>query len=122
MSVEVEVNVAGSEEFGEAVKRFDAEMQRQLHDRLTEWAEKTRAEAQRLVPVRTGYLRSTIYGRTREWTAEIGAEASYAAHVEFGTSTAQAKPFLNPAVQSQLPQLETLLLQAVDSAKAEAGL
>ena len=122
MSIETEIDIAGSEEFSEAVNRFDAEMQRQLHERLAEWAEQVRAEASRLVPTRTGYLRSTIYARTREWEAEVGAEAVYAANVEFGTSRAQAKPFLNPAVEARLPELETLFLQALDSAKSEAEL
>jgi len=97
-------------------------MQNKLHQSLSEWAENVRTEAQSIAPVRTGYLRSTIYARTREWNTEVGAEATYAADVEFGTRTAQAKPFLNPAVQSQLPELERVLLQALDMAKMEAGL
>ena len=122
MSVEVNIDVAGNEELAGAISHFDAEMQNKLHESLQEWAENVRTEAQRIVPVRTGYLRSTIYARTREWNTEVGAEASYAADVEFGTRTAQAKPFLNPAVQSWLPELERLLLQAIDLAKTEAGL
>jgi HK97 gp10 family phage protein len=122
MSVELNIDIAGSEELNQALSRLDAAMQQQLHDSLSAWAEKTRAEAQRLVPVRTGYLRSTISARTHEWQTEIGAEASYAAAVELGTSTVHAQPFLNPAVESQLPELERQLLQAIDAAKTEAGL
>jgi len=122
MSVEINIEPEGVEEFKEAINRFDLEMQEQLKQRLAEWAEKTRADASRLAPVRTGYLRSTVYARSQEWNAEIGAEASYAGSVEFGTLTAQAKPFLNPAVQANAPELERLFLQALDSAKAEAGL
>ena len=122
MSVEVEVNVAGSEEFKEALNRFDTEMQSRLHEQLAEWAENVKAEASRLAPARTGYLRSTIYARTREWQADVGAEAAYAANIEFGTSRAQAKPFLNPAVESQLPELERLVAEALETAAVEAGL
>ena len=122
MSVEVNIDVTGNEELARAVSRFDAELQRKMHESLRAWAENVKTEAQRTVPVRTGYLRSTIYARTREWNTEVGAEATYAADVEFGTRTAQAKPFLNPAVQSQLPELERVLLQALDMAKMEAGL
>ena len=122
MSVEVDMNLAGSEEFAQALRRFDSVMQRQLHERLAEWVESVKEEAARLASVRTGYLRSTIYARTREWKAEVGAEASYAASVEFGTRNAQAQPFVTPAVQSRLPDLERFLLQALDNAKAEAGL
>ncbi len=122
MSVEVDIDVAGNEELSRAISQFDAEMQKKLHESLRAWAENVRTEAQRIAPVRTGHLRSTIYARTREWNAEVGAEASYAADVEFGTRTVQAKPFVNPAVQSKLPELEHLLLQAIGLAKAEAGL
>ena len=122
MSVEVNIEIAGSEELRQALSRLDAEMQKKIHESLREWAENVRTEAQRIVPVRTGYLRSTITSRTTEWNAEVGAEASYAADIEFGTRTAQAKPFLKPAVESKLPELERFLLQALDLAKTEAGL
>jgi len=122
MSVEINLDLAGAEEFKQAIARFDAEMQRHLHERLAEWAESVKIEAARIVPVRTGYLRSTIYARTLEWQAEIGAEASYAASVEFGTRYAQAKPFFHPAVQARLPELERVFLEALDLAKTEAGL
>jgi HK97 gp10 family phage protein len=122
MSVEVNLDLAGAEEFKQAIARFDAEMQRHLHEKLIEWAENVKTEVARLVPVRTGYLKSTIYARTLEWQAEIGAEAAYAANVEFGTRYAQAKPFLHPAVQARLPELERVFLEALDLAKAEAGL
>jgi len=122
MSVEVEVEVEGSEEFKTAINKFDAEMQSRLHERLAEWAENVKTEASRLAPARTGYLRSTIYARTIGWEAQVGAEATYAASVEFGTSKAQAKPFLNPTVESRLPELERTVAEALETAAAEAEL
>jgi len=121
MSVEINCDLTGAEEFKQAIKRFDAEMQRQVHEQLAKWAETVKTEATRLVRVRTGYLRSTIYARIQEWCTEVGSEAAYAANVEFGTRSAQAKPFLNPAVQAHLPELERVLLEALDLAKMEAG-
>ena len=122
MSVEVNCDLAGAEEFKQAIARFDEEMQRQLHEQLARWTENVKTDAMRMVPVRTGYLRSSIYARTQDWQAEIGAEVAYAANVEFGTRNAQAKPFLHPAVQARLPELERVLLTALDLAKVEAGL
>ena len=122
MSVEITCNLVGAEEFKQAIARFDAEMQRQVHEQLAKWAETVKTEATRLVPVRTGYLRSTIFARIQEWNAEVGAEAAYAANIEFGTRYAMAKPFLNPAVQAHLPELERVLLEALNLAKMEAGL
>jgi hypothetical protein len=76
----------------------------------------------RLVPVRTGYLRSTIYAKIQEWVAEIGADATYALFVELGTKYMQSHAFLYPAIQAYLPQLETVVTAAIEQAKAEAGL
>lgn len=121
MNVEINIDLAGAEEFKQAIARFDADMQRRVQEQLARWADTVTAEARRLVPVRTGYLRSTIYARTLEWSAEVGAEASYASGVEFGTRYATAKPFLTPAVQARLPELERVLLEALDLAKSEAG-
>jgi HK97 gp10 family phage protein len=122
MSVEITLDLAGAEEFKQAIARFDAEMQRQVHEQLAKWAETVKTEAARLVPVRTGYLRSTIFARIQEWNTEVGAEAAYAANVEFGTRYAMAQPFLNPAVQARLPELERVLVEALNLAKVEAGL
>ena len=122
MSVEITCDFMGVEEFKQAIARFDVEMQRQVHEQLAKWAEMVKTEAARIVPVRTGYLRSTIYGRIQERNAEVGAEAVYAAHVEFGTRYAMAKPFLAPAVQACLPELERVLVEALNLAKVEAGL
>jgi HK97 gp10 family phage protein len=122
MSVEITLDLAGAEEFKQAIARFDAEMQRQVHEQLAKWAETVKTEATRTVPVRTGYLRSTIFARIQEWNTEVGAEAAYAANVEFGTRYAMAQPFLNPAVQAHLPELERVLVEALNLSKVEAGL
>jgi HK97 gp10 family phage protein len=122
MSVEITLDMAGAAEFKQAIAQFDAEMQRQVHEQLAKWAETVKTEATRLVPVRTGYLRSTIFARIQEWNTEVGAEAAYAANVEFGTRYAMAQPFLNPAVQAHLPELERVLVEALNLAKVEAGL
>jgi HK97 gp10 family phage protein len=122
MSVEINLDLAGAAEFQQAVAHFDAEMQRQVHEQLAVWAESVKTEAARLVPVRTGYLRSTIFARIQEWNTEVGAEAAYAANVEFGTRYAMAQPFLRPAVQAHLPELERVLVEALNLAKVEAGL
>jgi len=89
---------------------------------LESWAEDVKALARQLVPVRTGYLRNTIYAKIQEWIATIGAEASYACWVEFGTRYMRARPYLFPAVRENLPRLERIICDALEQAKAEAGL
>lgn len=122
MSVEVQIGVAGAEEFAQTLNHFDSDMQRLVQRRLGEWAEGVKVQAANVVPVRTGYLRSTIYTRTKQWQSEVGAQAAYASAVELGTRYQQAKPFLQPALEQSLPSLEQFLLDALDSAKAEANL
>ncbi len=104
------------------MQQFDSGIQREVHSFLASWAADVKAEAMRQVPVRTGYLRSTIYAKIQEWVAEIGADASYAFFVELGTKYMQAHPYLYPAIQEYLPQLETVVTAAIEQAKVEAGL
>ncbi len=122
MSVTVNINLEGTEEFQQAISRFDTEMQNQVQAKLAGWAETVQKEAERLVPVRTGYLRSTIYVKTRQWQMQVGAEAAYAAAVEFGTRNSRAKPYLTPTVQSRLPELQAVISEALNQAKTEANL
>ncbi len=122
MSVKIQLDLQGAETFGQALSRLDTAMQARVQQKLLEWAETVRTEAARLAPVRTGYLRSTVFTRVQQWQMEVGAEAAYAASVEFGTNRARAQPFLQPALQQHLPTLERVLLDALDSSKMEAGL
>ncbi|RLI18381.1 hypothetical protein DRO44_01310 [Candidatus Bathyarchaeota archaeon] len=122
MAVEITCNLEGVEEFEKAVEKLDSAMQRQIHEQLAKWAANVKDAAKQLAPVRTGYLRSSLYAEIQGWTAKIGAEASYAGFVEFGTRYMQARPYIYPALQRHLPQLEQIILEALDAAKREAGL
>jgi HK97 gp10 family phage protein len=122
MAIQINIDVAGAEEFKQAMKQFDSGMQRQVHERLANWAAEVKESAGQRVPVKTGQLRDSIYAKIGEWVAEVGAEASYAVFVEFGTRYMRARPFLYPAVQEALPRLEAIILEAIEAAKMEAGL
>lgn len=63
-------------------------------------ADKMVAEAKRLAPVDTGYMKSSISSRSVEAgkMAELTVEAPYAGYVEYGTVYMAAQPFLGPAV------------------------
>ena len=122
MAVEVNVAVEGVEEFKAAMERFDSGLQSHVHRQLASWAETVKVLAKQLVPVRTGHLRGSIYAKISEWVAEIGSEATYALFVELGTRRMRAQPYLFPAIQEHLPRLEQIICEAIDAAKAEAGL
>ncbi len=116
------MRVSGLVEFRDAMLRLDPALQAQVNAYLVRWAAEVEALARKLVPVRTGYLQSTIYAIVKEWLANVGAEATYAYFVEKGTRYMAAQPYIYPAVQAYLPQLEQVILAAIDAAKAEVGL
>jgi HK97 gp10 family phage protein len=121
VAVEVSCTVKGIRMFQNAMRNFDEAVKRQVHRQLASWAADVKAEAMRKVPVKTGYLRSTIYARVQEWVVRIGVDATYALFVEFGTRYMRARPYLWPAIQEYLPQLEFNIIGVIEQAKAEAG-
>lgn len=74
--------------------------------------------AKSIVPVRTGYLRSTIYHKVEDTNLEVGASAHYAAYVELGTSKMSARPYLRPSVDANreklLDAVKTGVLKALE--------
>jgi HK97 gp10 family phage protein len=120
--MEVSLNVAGLESVQEALSRFDAAMIARVHEKLFEWCEAVRTLAQAAAPVRTGYLRDHIFAEVNDWVGSVGSEATYSVFVEFGTRYMRAQPFLFPAIQAQLPQLEGILIEAIKLAKEATGL
>ncbi len=119
--MEVSLDIVGIEQVQSALGRLDDAMQRQVHDKLLLWAELVKDSASRNAPVKTGYLRSTIYATIRDWVGEIGADATYSAFVELGTRYMAAQPFLLPALQEHLPVLEEIIGEAIEAAKGEVG-
>ena len=122
MTVDVTFDVQGVDEFVAAVQTFDRELQEQVRAWLYNWAQRLAAEAARRAPVRTGYLQSSVYAEVKDWVAEVGARAAYAYFVEMGTRYMRSQPFLYPAVQEFLPELEANIIGAIEQAKSSAGL
>ncbi len=120
MSVTINVDTSELEEKIRALDHVDESLRNQVQKRLAEWALNVKLSAERLVPVKTGYLQSTIFVDSHQWEVKVGAQAPYAAAVEFGTGRIQARPYLTPAVDTHLPSLGLVLLQAIESSKVEA--
>ena len=79
--------------------------------------------ARELVPVRTGYLKSTIAAKIGEATiGEVTAEASaeYAQYVEFGTYRQMAQPYFIPAIEAALEEWGLAAQKAYEEALEEA--
>lgn len=68
--------------------------------------------AKSLVAVESGDLRDSLIGVTGEQHERLIMGKFYGMFVEYGTARAGPKPFINPAVDKHLDELEDLLLQA----------
>jgi hypothetical protein len=68
--------------------------------------------ARSVVPVITGFLRSTIgWSMTGRYTATFYAMAGYAGYVEYGAAGRVAKPYMTPAVVILKQQFRSILVE-----------
>lgn len=74
-------------------------------------------KARELVPVDTGYLRSTIEADTDGFFCECMADAEYAQYVEYGTWKMDAQPYFEPAIDAGLEAFCELAGEAMDEAQ-----
>jgi HK97 gp10 family phage protein len=86
--LEVEVSRSGLE-LTVFSDKFSGPLRQKLIKRLADVAW---AEAFWGAPRRTGYLASTVYKDVGEGEARVGAAASYARHVEYGTRPHEIRP------------------------------
>jgi len=121
MSVEMGVHFEGQDEFRLKMEQADASMKALVQQRLEEFAESIKETAQRIAPVRTGYLRSTIFTEAAEWTVKVGASAPYAAYVEYGTRFMHGRRFLSQAIEIHRLQLVNIVGEAVSESLVEAS-
>ena len=67
---------------------------------ITVFSETFMKVSQEMVPVDTGYLRSSLRSSGNGMTIEAEATADYAQYVEYGTWCCPAQPYFNPAIES----------------------
>ena len=72
-----------------------------------------------LVPVDTGYLRSTIDANADGDTCEAEATADYAQYVEYGTVYMDAQPYFEPALEAACAAAAEAAEEALQEAQEE---
>lgn len=72
-----------------------------------------------LVPVDTGYLRSTINANADGDTCEAEATADYAQYVEYGTVYMDAQPYFEPALEAACAAAAEAAAEALQEAQDE---
>ena len=74
---------------------------------VAEAAQAVCAEAAARAPVETGRLRSSIHASAEGLTAAVRCDCPYGAAVELGTSRQSARPFMQPAADTERAELAT---------------
>jgi len=121
MSVEMEMHIDGIPELRSRLDQLDEAMKEHVHYGLAFEGEKIANVARALCPVKTGYLRSTIFGKIEDWILKVGASAHYAGYVEFGTRYMEARRFLSRAVELRMQSLVKAVHRAISWAVREAS-
>lgn len=121
MSVEMEMHIDGIPELRSRLDQLDEAMKEHVHYGLAFEGEKIANVARALCPVKTGYLRSTIFGKIEDWILKLGASAHYAGYVEFGTRYMEARRFLSRAVELRMQSLVKAVHRAISWAIREAS-
>ena len=122
MAVEMQVDVYGIPELRFKLDRLDQSMRACVDQALDFEVRAMQTRAQSLAPKRTGYLASTIFAqKVGEWGFKLGAKASYALYVEFGTRFMQARRFLSRALELGMLGLVQHVNHAIQNAIIEAS-
>ena len=75
--------------------------------------------SRQMVPVLTGYLRSTLTANCSDTSCSAETDCDYAQYVEYGTSYMGAQPYFEPALEMALLEAEPFWNQAEQDALME---
>src|SRR5690348_3671707 len=76
-------------------------------------AEKVADIARELVPVKTGFLQSSIIAVHFAKSSRVDVRAKYAGYVEFGTWKMAAQPYLRPAIDQHQREILNAVAEAM---------
>lgn len=103
---DISVKISGLEKMIEFSVGLGDSIQEIADEEIERGLIKAEVEARRIVPVRTGFLRSTIGHRRLAVAAFVfEATAYYAVYVEYGTVKMRAQPYMRPALWRVLPEI-----------------
>jgi len=105
--------IEGLEELNVLFKNLGPEITKQFHDITGRFATSILSQMNQRVPVRTGYLKSTIASSVSPNLTELYVTADYAKFVNYGTRRMAARPFFTGPVEEQTPEMITELNEAI---------
>jgi len=114
--IEFGMNVEGIEQLQRSFDRLPRLMHTSVNRALDRVGADIHMDARRMCPVKTGFLRDSIYHKVEDFVLTVGAKANYAAYVELGTRYTEPRYFLTEAFHLNFPNLERVLRWALDVA------
>jgi|SRR5687768_4254506 len=106
------VRIEGIDELSTLFQNLVPTMQQAFSEITNQYANSMLQEMRSIVPVKTGYLKSTIGGGTSSNSMQLYVTAHYAQFINYGTSRIRARPFFTGPVEKQAPNMIKELNQA----------
>ena len=94
-----------SRAFLDSLDKYQENVLERLQKDIEKAALTLEKDAKENCPVDTGRLRASITTEIGKLEAEVGTNVEYAQSVEFGTSKQKAQPFMRPALDKAITQL-----------------
>ncbi len=110
----LQVKVEGLDKLVRFLSRFEA-LREPVGDAVQLFLEKTVFDAKAVVPVRTGRLQRSIVFGGGGWEWWVGSRLDYAPYVEFGTSRMSPRPYIWPALNQNIPNLQKNLVDMFEN-------
>lgn len=106
------VQIEGIDELNTLFKNLVPEMEKAFTNITSQYSNDILQEMRSIVPVKTGYLKSTIGGGVSSTTMQLYVTAPYAGFINYGTRRMKARPFFTGPVERQAPNMIKALNQA----------
>ncbi len=116
MSVVISVNLSNFDALGSCLECLCEQYPEAVAAGMMSVAENILATANTLVPVRTGFLKSTLaVEQPSSFQIKVKATAPYAYYVEFGTRKMSARLFLTNSVNQHLPEFGPAIAEQIQN-------
>jgi HK97 gp10 family phage protein len=114
MSVAISINLSNFDVIGNCLKCLCEQYPEAVSQTMMSVAQNILATANTLVPVRTGFLKSTLaLEQPSSFQINVKATAPYAYYVEFGTRKMSARLFLTNSVNQHLPEFGPAITEQI---------
>lgn len=100
------VTIEGLDQFQTFIRLLEPDLSDVFFRIGNEYANLMYSTMRSVVPVRTGFLRSTIGKSSSTTEIMVYVDAEYAGYVNFGTSRQKAQPYFTNTVQQFTPEFE----------------